>query len=72
MAVGEEPVAGARVLGALEKVLDEWFVTGIHRAGARKFIQEKICKETEASERRFSHFLLRRCGNSHYVGENAK
>ena len=41
-------MSGSRVLGALEKVLDDWFVTGIHRAAARKFIQEKICKEEEA------------------------
>lgn len=49
MAFGEESAAhespsAARVLTAVEKVLDEWLVTGLHRAGARKFIQDKICK----------------------------
>lgn len=40
-AASEAAGSAARVLDAMERVLDEWLVTGIHRAGARKFIKER-------------------------------
>eukprot|EP00405_Crypthecodinium_cohnii_P037908 CAMPEP_0206546752 /NCGR_PEP_ID=MMETSP0325_2-20121206/12905_1 /ASSEMBLY_ACC=CAM_ASM_000347 /TAXON_ID=2866 /ORGANISM="Crypthecodinium cohnii, Strain Seligo" /LENGTH=341 /DNA_ID=CAMNT_0054045961 /DNA_START=32 /DNA_END=1054 /DNA_ORIENTATION=+ len=35
----------ARIHKALDRVLDEWLVTGIHRAAAQKFVKDKICAE---------------------------
>eukprot|EP00931_Biecheleriopsis_adriatica_P060910 TRINITY_DN36595_c0_g1_i1.p1 TRINITY_DN36595_c0_g1~~TRINITY_DN36595_c0_g1_i1.p1 ORF type:complete len:384 (+),score=71.69 TRINITY_DN36595_c0_g1_i1:174-1154(+) len=44
----------------MDRVLDEWFVTGIHRAGAKKFIQDKICKQDDEECRRVRQWLLLR------------
>ncbi|CAJ1381356.1 unnamed protein product [Effrenium voratum] len=63
---GESEAASAisdpetRVLRAVDKVLDEWFVTGLHRAGAKKFIQEKICKGNNEECLRARQWLLLR------------
>lgn len=49
-----------RVLSAVEKVLDEWFVFGLHRAAARKFIQEKVCRADSEDCLRLRKWLLLR------------
>ncbi|CAE7944159.1 E3 ubiquitin-protein ligase RING1-like [Symbiodinium microadriaticum] len=56
----ETSTSAARVLSAVEKVLDEWLVTGLHRAGAKKFIQDKICKENDEECKRVRQWLLLR------------
>jgi len=45
----EEQSAQDRVLGALDRVLDEWCVTGMHRAGAQSFIKKKIIEGEECA-----------------------
>eukprot|EP00933_Yihiella_yeosuensis_P028386 TRINITY_DN22193_c0_g1_i2.p1 TRINITY_DN22193_c0_g1~~TRINITY_DN22193_c0_g1_i2.p1 ORF type:complete len:260 (-),score=46.31 TRINITY_DN22193_c0_g1_i2:537-1316(-) len=55
-----EAQAEKRVMKAMERVLDEWFVTGITRAGAMKFIQDKICKGDVEECRRVRQWLLLR------------
>mmetsp|Transcript_58696 Transcript_58696/g.191416 ORF Transcript_58696/g.191416 Transcript_58696/m.191416 type:complete len:371 (-) Transcript_58696:32-1144(-) len=53
--------AEERVFAALERVLDEWLVTGMHRAGARKFVKDKICAQAgEEDCRRARQWLLLR------------
>lgn len=47
-AVAGDEEASDRVWASVDKVLDEWFVTGMHRAGAQKFIKDRICAEKGA------------------------
>lgn len=50
----------ARILAAVDRVLDEWFVVGLHRAAAKKFIRDKICKPDNEDCKRVLHWLLLR------------
>jgi len=60
-----DPADGAdRVLVAVDRVLDEWFVTGIHRAGAKKFIKDKVASDGEACSRLRRWLLLRMNGRT--------
>mmetsp|Transcript_20762 Transcript_20762/g.37798 ORF Transcript_20762/g.37798 Transcript_20762/m.37798 type:complete len:351 (-) Transcript_20762:7-1059(-) len=57
----EEPSESERqVLDAVDKVLDEWFVTGMVRAGAKKFIRDKIGNRNNAECDRVRQWLLLR------------
>mmetsp|Transcript_14522 Transcript_14522/g.43334 ORF Transcript_14522/g.43334 Transcript_14522/m.43334 type:complete len:351 (+) Transcript_14522:17-1069(+) len=61
----EEPADGGpeeRVLAALDRVLDEWFVTGIHRAGARKFVKDRVATADAECQRLRQWLLLRMNG----------
>jgi len=49
-----------RVLSALDGVLDEWFVTGIHKAGAKKFIKDRIANSGDDQCSRLRQWLLLR------------
>lgn len=51
-----------RIVAALDRVLDEWFVTGIHRAGARKFIRDRVASEDAECKRLRQWLLLRMNG----------
>eukprot|EP00747_Dinoflagellata_sp_TGD_P168270 gnl/TRDRNA2_/TRDRNA2_194250_c0_seq1.p1 gnl/TRDRNA2_/TRDRNA2_194250_c0~~gnl/TRDRNA2_/TRDRNA2_194250_c0_seq1.p1 ORF type:complete len:451 (+),score=88.74 gnl/TRDRNA2_/TRDRNA2_194250_c0_seq1:152-1504(+) len=50
------------VFKALDKVLDEWLVTGMHRAGAKKFIRDRIANGDPESSRVRQWLLLRMNG----------
>jgi len=52
------------VFAAVDKVLDQWLVTGIHRAGAKKFIKDKICAQSGVEDcLRVRQWLLLRMNN---------
>ena len=55
-----ENSAEKRILEATEKVLDEWFVTGITRWGLQKFIKEKIADAENTKVARVRKWLLLR------------
>jgi len=42
----------------IDKVLDDWFVLGIHRAGAKKFIQDRIANPDDAECSRLRQWWL--------------
>lgn len=48
----EASAAEDRIRAAVDRVLDEWFVTGIHRAGAKKFIKDRVANSEDEECRR--------------------
>jgi len=62
-----------RVLSAVDKVLDEWFVVGIHRIGAQKYIRERICGQAgEIDCKRVRQWLLLRMNGKVWNHQHAQ
>jgi len=49
-----------RVLRALDKVLDEWLMKGLPRAGAQKFIRDKVANGDDESVSRVRRWMILR------------
>mmetsp|Transcript_9164 Transcript_9164/g.14957 ORF Transcript_9164/g.14957 Transcript_9164/m.14957 type:complete len:386 (-) Transcript_9164:54-1211(-) len=49
-----------KVFGALDKVLDEWMMTGLPRAGAKNFIRKRIANADDATCARVRKWMLLR------------
>jgi aspartate beta-hydroxylase len=49
-----------KVFGALEKVLDEWYMTGLPRAGAKSFIRKRIADGDDKTVARVRKWMLLR------------
>eukprot|EP00928_Gymnodinium_smaydae_P064390 TRINITY_DN47727_c0_g1_i1.p1 TRINITY_DN47727_c0_g1~~TRINITY_DN47727_c0_g1_i1.p1 ORF type:complete len:443 (-),score=97.67 TRINITY_DN47727_c0_g1_i1:277-1524(-) len=49
----------AKVLKAVDRVLDDWFVTSLHRAALKKFIKDKVCAGSSDCDRVRQWLMLR-------------
>jgi len=54
-----EEAAIERVLAAFDTVLDEWYMFGIHRVAAKKFIKDRVCGDSNDCSRVRQWFVLR-------------
>jgi len=50
----------SRVVSAVDRLLDEWYVTGISRFAAKKFIKDKIADKDASDCERLRHWVLLR------------
>lgn len=56
----DSTAGGSRVLTAVDRVLDDWFVSGIHRVAAKKFIKDRVANVDDAECQRLRQWMVLR------------